>query len=128
MEGVEWTGQLGWVRRWVDESGHLESKDTKVLFENKQIKVFCPVKLMIYAWQKLNRCGAELFKSLENFWDSYECQIFLRNVLKKNKSRKKIKLNHYMDRQEGEPAQFLEFFSHMNPQIPEKIQGDLWNW
>lgn len=33
-----------------------------------------------------------------------------------------------MDRQEGEPAQFLEFFSQMNPQIPEKIQGDLWNW
>lgn len=48
--------------------------------------------------------------------------------LKKNKSRKKIKLNHYMARQEGEPAQFLEFFSQMNPQIPEKPQGDLWNW
>lgn len=59
--------QLGWVRRLGDEGSHWESKDTKGLFENKQIKVFCLVKLMIYVWQKLNRCGAELFKSLENF-------------------------------------------------------------
>ena len=49
--------------------------------------------------------------------------------LKKKKTRKKFKLNnHYMDRQEGEPAQFIGFFSQMNPQLPEKIQGNLWNW
>ena len=27
--------QLGWVRRWGDEGGHWEYKDTKGLFENK---------------------------------------------------------------------------------------------
>lgn len=32
-----------------------------------------------------------------------------------------------MVRQESKPAQLLGFFPQMNPQIPEKMQGDLWN-
>lgn len=32
-----------------------------------------------------------------------------------------------MVRQESKPARLLGFFPQMNPQIPEKMQGDLWN-